>query len=95
MDRKFDIGNFVEVLTEQTAVKNLTNRFVKRRKELKITHRELAERSGVSYASIRRFESTGEISLSSLVSLANAIGLLADFNKLFATTLVKNLKDFR
>ena len=49
----------------------------------------------MSYASIRRFESTGEISLSSLVSLANAIGLLADFNKLFATTLVKNLKDFR
>ena len=95
MERKFDIGNFVEVLTEQTAVKNLTNRFVKRRKELKITQRELAERSGVSYASIRRFESTGEISLSSLVSLANAIGLLADFNKLFATTLVKNLKDFR
>lgn len=94
MRNKFDIGSFVGVLTEQTVTKNLTERFTKRRKELKITQRELAEKSGVSYASIRRFESTGEISLSSLVSLANAIGLLADFNLLFSSSLVKNLKDY-
>lgn len=94
MRNKFDIGSFVSVLTEQTVTKNLTERFIKRRKELKITQRELAEKSGVSYASIRRFESTGEISLSSLVSLANAIGLLADFNLLFSSSLVKNLKDY-
>jgi HTH-type transcriptional regulator/antitoxin HipB len=42
----------------------------------------LAERSGVSLASLRRFEETGRISLESLLDLAFALNRLDDFNLL-------------
>ncbi len=93
MKKTFDISEFVETVTEQTIVSNLVGRFKKRRKESGITQKELAVRSGVSYASVRRFETTGEISLSSLIKLADAIDCLEDFNMLFKTPIVKNLKD--
>jgi transcriptional regulator with XRE-family HTH domain len=51
----------------------------------------LAERSGVSLASLKRFELTGQVSLSSLLKIANALGCLDDFSALFlpkpATTI--------
>ena len=43
----------------------------------------LAERSGVPAPSIKRFETTGNISLSSLLKIANALGCIDDFFKLF------------
>ena len=43
----------------------------------------LAERSGVTLASLRRFERTGEISLKSLLRLAFALGRLDDFVTVF------------
>ena len=44
---------------------------------------ELAERSGVSLGSVRRFESKGEISLKSLVRLAISLNRAQDFDSLF------------
>ncbi|MDL2307122.1 helix-turn-helix transcriptional regulator [Desulfovibrio sp. OttesenSCG-928-C06] len=41
-----------------------------RRLFLNISQKELADRSGVSLGSIKRFESNGQISLSSLLELA-------------------------
>jgi len=43
----------------------------------------LAERSGVSLASLRRFEDSGRISLESLLDLAFALNRLDDFDVLF------------
>ena len=86
MERKFDISTFVDILTKEKALCNLVNRYVSLRKELKITQRELSTRSGVSYGSIRRFESTGDISLNSLLNIAVALGCLEDFEKLFVNT---------
>ncbi len=43
----------------------------------------LAKRSGVSLASLKRFESTGQISLESLLRLALVLGALGDFDSLF------------
>ena len=43
----------------------------------------LAERSGVSPASLRRFETSGKISLDNLLKLAFALGRLDDFEDLF------------
>ena len=54
-----------------------------RRLELNITQMELAERSGVSLGSLRRFERTGEISLASLLELALVLGELKQFTSLF------------
>ena len=94
MKKFLDISEFVTTSTEQSIAEDLVKRFKQRRKENKITQRELSVRSGISYASIRRFETTGDISLSSLISIAHAIKCLDDFSKLFNTPVVKNLKDY-
>lgn len=69
MRRRFDIGDFVNVTTKQSVKDDLVNRFKNRRAEFGISQKELSKRSGVSYGSIRRFESTGDISLSSLLKI--------------------------
>jgi transcriptional regulator with XRE-family HTH domain len=43
----------------------------------------LARRSGVSLASLRRFEESGRVSLQNLLKLAFALGRLDDFDDLF------------
>lgn len=43
----------------------------------------LAQRSGVSLASLRRFEESGRVSLQSLLELAFALNRLDDFEALF------------
>jgi transcriptional regulator with XRE-family HTH domain len=49
------------------------------RKEQKISQKKLAEISGVSYSSFLRFESTGMVSLESLLKICNALGRLNEF----------------
>ena len=63
--------------------KGLTQRIRLRRREGKISQAELAERSGVSLGSIKRFENTGEISLASLLRIAVVLGYETDFDRLF------------
>lgn len=94
MKNKFDISQFVNVLTEQSVMDGVADRIKKRRKQLKISQQELSKKSGVTYGSIRRFESTGEISFSSLLKIANALGYLADFNLLFAKETITSLKEY-
>ncbi|HYH45216.1 MAG TPA: helix-turn-helix transcriptional regulator [Thermoanaerobaculia bacterium] len=43
----------------------------------------LAQRSGVSLASLRRFEESGQVSLANLLALAFALNRLDDFDALF------------
>lgn len=47
------------------------------------TQSELSKRSGVSYATIRKFERTGEISLKSLLKIAHTLGEDLPFHTLF------------
>ena len=53
------------------------------RKRRKISQEELSEKSGVSYGSIKRFETTGMISLLSLTKLAIALGCSGEITELF------------
>lgn len=53
------------------------------RKHLKLSQTEMAERSGVSLGSLKRFENTGKISLESLLKLAHLMNRLGDFEKVF------------
>lgn len=62
---------------------DLARRVASRRKEQHITQRELARRSDVSLGSIKRFEQTGEVSLSSLMRIAVVLGYERDFDALF------------
>ena len=93
MKEMYDINDFVSVPTESKTINDLVERFKKRRKELKLSQKDLSVRSGVSYASIRRFEETGERSLTSLIKLANAIDCLNDFDSLFKNANISSLKE--
>ena len=95
MDIKFDIRDFVKTTTIQSITIELVKNVKAKRKEFKLSQRLLAQKSGVSYASIRRFESTGDISLTSLLQIALALNCLNDFSALFANKQIKNLKDLK
>lgn len=94
MVNKFDIGQFVGTLTEQSVVNGIVERAKKKRKQMKLSQKQLSQKSGVTYASIRRFETTGEISLSSLLKIAHALDSLKDFENLFKGQTITNLKDY-
>lgn len=94
MKNKFDINQFVEVITPQSMAQKLAEKEKTSRKQMKLTQKELSVRSGVSYASVRRFENSGEISLFSLLKMANVLGVLEDFNALFTRKAITSLKDF-
>ena len=64
-----------------------------RRREGKISQSALAERSGVSLGSIKRFEDSGEISLSSLLRIAAILGYETDFDKLFERKNYQSLEE--
>jgi transcriptional regulator with XRE-family HTH domain len=53
------------------------------RKSKKMSQSELAERSGVSLGSIKRFEQSGQISFESLLKLAHVMDRLNDFDSIF------------
>ena len=53
------------------------------RKRRKISQKKLSERSGVSLGSVKRFESTGDISLVSLTKIAVALEMEGDLEALF------------
>ena len=94
MNSIFDIGQFVEAVTEQRVREEVIGRVKERRKEIGLTQRGLAARSGVSYASVRRFESSGEIAFSSLLKIASALHALEDFRLIFSREIVRDLKDY-
>ena len=53
------------------------------RKYMKLTQQQLSDKSGVSLGSLKRFERTGEISLSSLLKIALVLDSLKEFERLF------------
>lgn len=71
----------------------IMNRARNRRKSLKFSQIELAQRSGVSFGSIKRFEKTGEISLTSLIKIAIALESEEDFNNLFSRKSYQSLEE--
>ncbi len=64
--------------------RDIAMRMRQRRKEQHLSQAQLALRSNVSLGSLKRFEQTGEISLTSLVKIAFALGCEEDFDALFA-----------
>ena len=57
----------------------LRDKFKQRRKSLKLTQSQLSTRANVSLGSLKRFESSGQISLESLLKLALVLECLGDF----------------
>lgn len=72
---------------------NLATRFKKIRKVKKITQQDLSIRSNVSYGTIKRFETTGEISLSSLIKLCVALDLQNEITNMFKEIPYKDISE--
>jgi len=64
-----------------------------RRKEQKLSMAQLAKVSGVSYGSLKRFESSGEISLKSLTKIAIVLDCTNEFEQLFAQTQPQSIQE--
>ena len=74
-------------LTQKTSLeidKDLAGRIAKLRKRKKLSQSALAEKSGVSFGSLKRFEQTGDISLQSLTKLAIALDIEDELDQLFS-----------
>jgi transcriptional regulator with XRE-family HTH domain len=59
----------------------LKSKFKIKRKSLKLTQQKLALKSDVSLGSIKRFESSGQISLESFLKIAFILECLDDFKE--------------
>ena len=71
----------------------LSKNIITLRKQEKMSQKELSERSGVAYASIRKFESIGIISLEPLLKICEALKRLADFESILLPNDMKRKKD--
>ena len=74
----------VYLRTVQEVQAGIAARYKARRLAMNLTQRELAERSGVTFSSLKRFEREGLIALDSLLNLALVLNCLDDFDKLAA-----------
>ena len=73
-------------------LKELAQRTRTLRKEHKMSQSELAQRANVSLGSYKRFESSGHISLDSLLKIAFILGKLGDFETVFQSNKNKDLE---
>ena len=53
----------------------------------------LAQRAGVTAASLKRFENSGKVSLESLLKLAHVLGRLDEFGALLTPPIAQSLKE--
>ncbi len=85
MDNILSNNDFVlDDFNPMSIAKNIAASLKQRRLELNITQTELAEKSGVSYGSIKRFETKYEISLSNLLMIAVVLNATEEFKLLFS-----------
>lgn len=63
------------------------------RKRRSISQEKLASMSGVSYGSIKRFETTGKISLLSLTKIAMALDMAEELRNIFTKVPYKDIQE--
>jgi len=73
-------------------LKELAQRTKTLRKKHKMSQSELAQRANVSLGSYKRFETSGHISLDSLLKIAFILGKLNDFETVFQSNKNKDLE---
>lgn len=71
----------------------LAQRVRKIRKRRGISQEKLSQLSGVSYGSIKRFETTGQISLLFLTRIAMALDMTSEIKELFTTVPYRNIEE--
>ncbi|MEE1377401.1 MAG: helix-turn-helix domain-containing protein [Oribacterium sp.] len=79
--------------TAEELNQKLTQRIRNIRRRRSISQKKLAEMSGVSYGSIKRFETSGQISLISLTKIAIALDLADELRNLFTQAPYKDIQE--
>ena len=79
--------------TPEELDQKLAQRVRKIRKRRSITQEKLASISGVSYGSLKRFETTGQISLLSLTKIAIALDLADELRNIFTQVPYKDIQE--
>lgn len=86
----------MEALVWETA-EELDQKLAKRvrnvRKRRSISQEKLAKMSGVSFGSVKRFETTGQISLLSLTKIAIALDMADELRNLFTQVPYKDIQE--
>ena len=86
------LSEFIWETPEELDLK-LAKRVRNIRKRRSISQQKLSEMSGVSYGSIKRFESTGQISLLALTWIATALDLADELRNLFTQVPYKDISE--
>lgn len=71
----------------------LAQRLSRIRKRRKLSQQELSEKSNVSYGSIKRFETSGQISLISLTKLCVALNCADEIRNLFTNVEYSSIEE--
>lgn len=79
--------------TPDDVAKQIATRVKARRLELNLTQEGIAARAGLKFATYRRFEQTGEISLKGLLQIGFALNALSEFDALFVQKQYQSLDD--
>lgn len=79
--------------TPPEIAEEIANKIKLRRKKLKISQTELAQMSGVSLGSIKRFETKHEIAFSSLIKIAIVLDFGKDFDDLFVQKTYSSISE--
>ena len=72
----------INIHTPSSILELLREKYKQKRLLLNLTQRGLAIRSGVSLGSVKRFESSGKVSLESLLKVSLVLECLDDFNNI-------------
>lgn len=72
----------INIYTPKSIMQDLKDKFKQKRLSLNLTQEGLSNKSGVSLGSIKRFESSGEISFESLLKVALVLNCLDDFKNI-------------
>mgnify|MGYP000734807330 FL=1 len=84
--------NYIWETPEEINLK-IADRLKNIRKRRRISQKKLSEISGVSYGSIKRFETTGQISLLSLTRIATALDVVNELREIFSQVPYKNIQE--
>lgn len=87
------MGEYGDENTPKEIMILLSKNVVILRKQEKMTQKELSKRSGVAYASIRKFESTGIISLESFLKICDTLKRLKEFESILLPDDMKRKRD--
>ena len=83
----------INIYTPREVALQVAARVKARRLELDLTQEGMAAKAGVKFATYRRFEQTGEISLRGLLQVGFALNALSDFDALVAQRQYRTLED--